>query len=122
VKIGVVLAILTSIAIVSLMIWIPFMNQAHLIAANFAWVDNRPVSGLPYVHLDGEVVNIGSSGARNAQLVTKIFDSYDNLLITNTTDLGNIPAGTHKQLDLNITYAGKADKCDVWLKWNLFGG
>jgi len=108
--------------VVCLLIYIAFLNQGRLEIIDTMWVDNHPVSDLPYVHLEGIAVDSGSSGARQVELVTSIYDSGGILLTTQVTSLGDIPAGTYKRINIDIRYAGKADKCEATLKWKAFGG
>lgn len=108
--------------IVCLPIYFAFLNQGQLKAVDFVWVDHHPTSSLPYVHLEGAVVNLGSSGADSVQLVTTIYDSGGTLLRTEITDLGDIPPGASKKVSLDIQYGGKAGDCQVTLKWKPFGG
>jgi hypothetical protein len=121
-KIGTVLAAAAVFITVVLLIYFAFLNEGRLETVDFVWVDNHPASGFPYVHLEGTVFNSGSSGAKGVQLVTTIYGSGGTLLRTNVTDLGDIPAGGQKKISLDIQYGGKADKCEVTLRWKPFGG
>jgi len=120
--IGLLLTGTVVLVVAGLLIYISFLNQGRLETVNFIWVDNHPASDLPYVHVEGTVFNSGSSGARNVQLITRIYDSQENLLKTEITDLGDIPAGASKKVSIDVQYAGKADKCEVALAWKPFGG
>lgn len=120
--IGIILAGTTAFIIASLLIYFAFLTQGQLKTVDFIWFDNRPTSDLPYVHVEGTVLNTGSSGVREAQLVTKIYDSGGTLLRTEITDMGDIPAGAYKKISIDVQYAGKASKCEVALRWKPFGG
>lgn len=110
------------VVVAGLLIYSAFFNQGQLETVNFIWVDNHPASDLPYVHVEGTVFNSGSSGARNVQLITRIYDSQRTLLKTEITDLSDIAAGAYEKVSIDVQYAGKADKCEVTLAWKPFGG
>jgi len=120
--IAIVLAGTTVFIIAGLLIYFAFLNQGQLRTVNFIWVDNHPTSDLPYVHVEGTVLNTGSSGAREVQLVTGIYDSGGSLLRTEITDVGDIPAGASKKVSIDVQYGGKANKCEIALKWKPYGG
>lgn len=120
--IGLLLTGMVVLVVASLLIYSAFLNQGRLETVNFIWVDHHPASGLPYVHVEGTVFNSGSSGARNVQLITRIYDSQGTLLKTEITDLGDIPTGANKKVSIDVQYAGKADKCQVTVVWKPFGG
>lgn len=120
--IGIVLAATVVLVVVCLLFYSVFLNQGHLEIADITWVDNRPMSESPYVHLDGIAVNSGVSGARQVELVTSIYDSGGILLTTQVTGLGDIPSGTYRRIDIDIRYSGKAAKCGLTLRWKPFGG
>jgi hypothetical protein len=120
--IGLLLTVTVILAVAGLLIYISFSNQGQLGTANFIWVDHHPASDLPHVHVEGTVFNPSSSGARNAQLTTRIYDSKGTLLKTEITSLGDIPAGADKKVSIDVQYAGKADRCEVTLTWKPFGG
>ncbi len=120
--VGMVLAGTAAFIIVGLLIYFAFLNGSQLKTANFIWVDNHPTSALPYVHVEGTVLNTGSSGAREVQLVTRIYDSGGTLLRTEITDIGDIPADANKKFSIDVQYTGKANKCEVALRWKPFGG
>jgi hypothetical protein len=89
--VGLLLAAAVAIVVAGLLTYVFFLNQGRLETVNFLWVDHHPASDLPYVHVEGTVFNFGSSGARNVQLVTRIYDSQVALLKTEVADLGIIP-------------------------------
>jgi hypothetical protein len=120
--IGLLLTATVVLVVAGLLIYISFLNQGRLETVNFMWVDHHPASDLPYVHVEGTVFNSGSSGARNVQLITRIYDSQGMLLKTEITDLGDIATGAYKKVSVDLQYAGKADKCEVALAWKPFGG
>jgi hypothetical protein len=120
--IGLLLAGKVVVVVAVLLICSAFLNQGRLETVNFTWVDNRHGSGLPYVHVEGTVFNSGSSGARNVQLITRIYGSNGTLLGTKITGLGDIPAGAYEKVSFDVQYAGKADDCEVALAWKPFGG
>jgi hypothetical protein len=119
---SIVLAGTTVFIIVGLLIYFAFLNEGRLETVDFTWVDYHPTSDLSYVHLDGTVLNTGSSSARQVRLVARIYDSEGTLLRTEITDLGDIPVGACKKISVDIQYAGKANKCEVDLRWKPFGG
>ena len=104
------------------LIYTAFLNKGQLETVNFTWVDNQPASGLPYVHVEGTVFNSGSSGARDVQLITRIYDLKGTLLKTEITDLGDIAAGAYQKVSIDVQYSGKAARCEVTLAWKPFGG
>ncbi len=120
--IGVIMAVTAVFIVVCLLIYFAFLNRGQLRTVDFIWVDHHPTPSSPYVHLEGTVVNLGSSGAHSVQLVTTIYDSGRKLLKTEITDLGDIPTGASKKVSLDIQYGGKADDCQVTLRWKPFGG
>ena len=120
--IGIVLAGTVVVVLAGLLVYVAFLNQGRLRTVDLIWVDHHPTSGLPYVHLEGTVVNSGSSGARSVQLVTRIYDSEETSLRIEITDLGDIPAGAYRKISLDIQYSGKAAKCEATLRWKPFGG
>lgn len=120
--VGLILVGMVILVVAGLLIYSAFLNQGRLETVNFVWVDNHPASGLPYVHVEGTVFNSGSSGARNVQLVTKIYDSQGTLLKTEITDLGDIAAGSYQKVSIDVQYVGIANRCEVTLAWKPFGG
>jgi len=120
--ISLLLAAIVVLAVAGVLIYISFLNQGRLETVNFIWVDNHPASGLPYVHVEGTVFNSGSSGARNVQLVTRIYDSQGMLLKTEITDLSDIAAGAYEKVSFDVQYVGTANRCEVTLAWKPFGG
>jgi hypothetical protein len=120
--IGLLLAGAVVLVVAGLLIYSAFLNQGQLETVNFTWVDHHPASGLPYVDVEGTVFNSGPSGARNVQLITRIYDSQGTLLKTEITDLGDIAAGAYEKVSVDVQYAGNADRCEVTLAWKPFGG
>lgn len=120
--IGLIMAVIVVFIIVCLLIYSAFLNTGQLKTVDFIWDDHHPTSSSPYVHLEGTVVNSGSSEAQSVQLMTTIYDSERTPLKTETTDLGDIPPGASKNISLDIQYTGKAYDCQVTLKWKPFGG
>jgi len=119
---GLIIAVIVVFIVVCLLLYFAFLNMGQLKTVDFIWVDHHPTSSSPYVHLEGTVVNLGSSGAHSVQLVTTIYDSGRTLLKTEITDLDDIPTGASKKVSLDIQYSGKVDDCQVTLKWKPFGG
>ena len=120
--VGLILVAIGVIITIVLLICVAFLNQGRVEVVSLTWVDNHPTADLPYVHLDGTVVNSGSSGARQVELLTRIYDAGGTLITTEITNLGDIPADSYKRISVDIRYAGKADKCKATLRWKPFGG
>jgi hypothetical protein len=120
--IALILAAIAVIVTVVLLIYVAFLNQGRVEIVSLTWADNHPKADFPYVHLDGTVVNSGSFGARQVELLTRIYDSGGTLITTEITNLGDIPADSYKKINIDIRYAGNANRCEATLRWKPFGG
>ena len=82
------------------------LKSEKLIMVNLDGTDNRPLLGTPYLHVTGEVVNVGTYTAYNCKLHVVL---YQGEVVAEDTyiNLGTINGEGWKTVDSQIYYEGE---------------
>ena len=91
----------------SLQTQIENLKSAKLILVNLYGTDTRPLSQTPYLHVEGEVVNVGTYYAFNCKLHVIL---YQGAVVAEDTyvNLGTIIGEGYTTVDSKIYYEGEA--------------
>jgi hypothetical protein len=84
------------------------LRVARLIMVNLKGEDVRPFLGNPYLHVYGAVCNVGLEKAYNSRLHVTAYQADGVVAIDTYVILGDIEAGTWKNVDAKIYYTGSA--------------
>lgn len=82
------------------------LQAAKLVKVDVRWTDNRPVIGIPYVHLWGYIVNVGTNTAYNCTLRVVLYQGPVPVVDTYII-LGTIAHESWKWVSENIYYSGE---------------
>ena len=94
------------------------LKSAKLINVNLFGTDNRPLFQTPYLHVTGEVVNVGTYTAYNCKLHVIL---YQGEVVAEDTyiNLGTINGEGWKTVDSNIYYEGSAlTAYSIYAEWD----
>lgn len=94
--------------IASLQSQINALEAPKLIKVNLKSDDNRPFLGTPYLHVYGEVCNVGSNTAYNCKLHVVAYQSGGVVAIDTYIVLGTISGESWRTVDASPTYGGGA--------------
>ena len=121
VKIGIGVAAVIIISAVIIFIYAFLGNVGEVYLINFKWTDHHPLLGSPYVHVEGTIFNSGSRTAGRVQLIIRIYDSSNQLLKTETMDIGDIAPKDSTSINTNIQYSGDAASAQTEVGWMPYG-
>jgi peptidoglycan hydrolase CwlO-like protein len=83
-----------------------------------SYEDRRPTFGDPYLSVEGYVMNVGNSEAKNCQLHVVAIDSGGVVVIDTFIVLGSIDGESFKFIDARIFYSGSSlVNWDVTPEW-----
>jgi chromosome segregation ATPase len=98
--------------ITSLQSQIANLQAPKLIEVNLKSDDNHPIFGTEYLHVYGEVCNVGTDTAYGSILHVVAYQSGDVVAINTYIWLGTISGESWKSIDASITYSG--DSLTSW--------
>jgi hypothetical protein len=84
------------------------LRGARLIMVNLKGEDVRPFLGNPYLHVYGAVCNVGFETAYNSRLHVVAYQADGVVAIDTYVILGDVEAGTWRNVDAKIYYTGGA--------------
>jgi len=87
------------------------LTEPKLIQVNLNVEDVRPLSSQSYLHITGEIVNVGANSAHNSKLRVVAYQKLV-LAIDQYLPLGTINGQSWVEIDSNIPYNG--DAIDVY--------
>lgn len=94
--------------IASLQSEINTLEAPKLIKVNLRANDSRPWIGTPYLHVYGEICNVGTNTAYNCKLHVVAYQSGGVVALNTYINLGTIYGESWKSVDSNIYYNGDA--------------
>lgn len=84
------------------------LEAPKLILVNLRADDNRPIFGTPYLHVYGEVCNVGTNTAYDCKLHVVAYQSGGVVAIDTYITLGTIDGESWVSVDTNVYYSGDA--------------
>lgn len=82
------------------------LQAPNLIKVNLKADDNRPFLGTPYLHVYGEICNVGTNTANNCRLHVVAYQSGGVVAINTDIVLGTIAGKAWVSVDGSPTYSG----------------
>jgi len=84
------------------------LKAPKLIKVNLRADDNRPWLGTPYLHVYGQICNVGTNWAYNCKLHVVAYQSGGVVAIDTYITLGTIAGESWTSVDSSVYYSGSA--------------